>query len=211
MGFINSNESINFYNGTDKKQTTGGNRHVTILSNPITLLPKLGAMLLTAFCVWPTAVLADDAFRIGLRGGVAAENVNSEEFSRNELFLIKDLPWRWQWPNWRLQTQLNAAIGTLKGGERTAFIASLGQGVALRYRDWPLVVDIGTGPTFISRDTFDNADLGGQFHFTSYLGLTLPVTQDWHIAYRFQHVSNASLERVNPGLDTHTIEFSLTF
>ena len=154
---------------------------------------------------------AQDNIRIGVRGTVDSESVDGEDFDKYELFVDFPLPWQWQWgEGWTLATRLYTAAGSIEADSKSAFIGSLVPTLRLRRQSWPISLDIGSGPTFIGRDRFGDADLGGQFHFTSHFGITAWIA-DWSFGYRIQHVSNASIESVNPGLDTHMFELAYSF
>lgn len=64
-------------------------------------------------------------------------------------------------------------------------------------------VELGTGPGWIERRRFGGEDLGGPLQFTSHAGIGIrPVfLPRLGISLRIQHISNARLYRINPGVD----------
>lgn len=148
--------------------------------------------------------MAEEARIIGLRGGVSAKDVDHEDFQQYQIYGVYPLPWRWEWAQgWNLSTRLNAAAGILEGGDETGFIGSVGPGLVLGKTDLPISLEIGSSPTLLSQSRFGDADLGGTFHFTSHLGVHVQLGATLDVGYRYQHMSNASLQNPNPGLNMH--------
>ncbi len=155
---------------------------------------------------------ADDNRIIGLRGGVSEKDVDDEDFQQYEIYINYALPWRWQSAaGWFLSTYLNGTAGALRGAGETGFIGSLGPSVAVGKAGIPVVLAIGVSPTVLSKSEFDDAELGGKFHFTSHLGVFFQLGQRWDLGYRFQHMSNASIKSTNPGLNMHMFQLGYRF
>ncbi len=155
---------------------------------------------------------ADNTWTVGFRGGVSEGDVDDEDFQQYELYINYALPWRWQSTGgWFLNTHLNGTAGALRGAGETGFIGSLGPGIAVGKAGIPVVLAIGVSPTLLSKDHFDDAELGGKFHFTSHLGVFFQLGQRWELGYRFQHMSNAGLKKTNPGLDMHMFQLGYRF
>jgi hypothetical protein len=155
---------------------------------------------------------ADNTWTVGFRGGVSEGDVDDEDFQQYELYINYVLPWRWQSTGgWFLNTHLNGTAGALRGAGETGFIGSLGPGIAVGKAGIPVVLAIGVSPTVLSKDHFDDAELGGKFHFTSHLGVFFQLGQRWELGYRFQHMSNAGLKKTNPGLDMHMFQLGYRF
>jgi hypothetical protein len=144
----------------------------------------------------------------GIRAG-ATINDNVEDFIQVDVFGIYRLPWQWNWDSdWTLGTRLNASVGILTGGDDTGAVVTLGPGLELAAPGGRLRFTFGVSPTYISEDKYGKEDLGGNFHFTSYLGVNYQITDYWTLGYRFHHMSNADIEVPNPGLDIHSISLS---
>lgn len=94
---------------------------------------------------------------------------------------------------------------------------SIGVRASLRYAaddTGRTFLELGTGPMWIEnpqlRETFD---LGGNVHFNSHVGIgrVLGAGHRHELAASVHHVSNADLERINPGIDFFLVEYSLRF
>ena len=74
-------------------------------------------------------------------------------------------------------------------------------------------MDFGVHPTWLTRTEFRERPLGGNFHFTSYLGLGayLGRQRKTSVLIRYQHTSNAGIDSPNPGLDMMGLTFSYHF
>lgn len=147
----------------------------------------------------------------GFRVGVSAMD-SKADFKQYEILLISGPLWSWRWSSgWGLDTRLNATVGALRGGGETGLIGSLGPGIVLSRAGGRLSLDTGVSPTLLSRDEFGRADLGGQLHFISHIGLTLRLGRGLGVGYRFQHMSNAGIDKPNPGLDLHAFALNYHF
>lgn len=157
------------------------------------------------------AANADERVVISARGSVTSDDIKGVDFDRYEVGLMYPLPWRWQWPAWSLSTHVIGSAGALDGGSETAFIGSVGLSVMVSWENVPLSVDVGTSPTYVSEDIYDEADIGGKYHFTSHIAIRGWIAERFGIGYRFQHTSNASSQSPNPGVDSHMLELSYRF
>ncbi len=74
-------------------------------------------------------------------------------------------------------------------------------------------VDVGMHPTYVAKSTYGGRTLGGNFHFTSYLGLGgyLGRQKKTSVLIRYQHTSNAGMNTPNPGLDMMGLTISYHF
>ncbi|MFO1370957.1 MAG: acyloxyacyl hydrolase [Candidatus Competibacteraceae bacterium] len=155
---------------------------------------------------------ADEMMGVGVRGGFSNDAVHYEDFRQYELFINYPLPWSWRWSGgWKLDTRLEGTIGVLNGAGETGFIGSLGPTLVLGAEGSRIFADLGISPTVLSRSSFGRADFGGDFQFTSHIGLYFQISQELELGYRFQHMSNAHLETPNPGLNMHMLELSYRF
>lgn len=117
-------------------------------------------------------------------------------------------------PSWRLHSRyLEFAAGTLTGGSDTRPMLSIGP-----VWQFPTVSErfnfrFGIAPTLIAGSNFGDKDLGGNFHFTSFVAIALTFGEKGagSFALRLQHTSNAGLESTNPGLDMAGISFGYRF
>ena len=146
----------------------------------------------------------------GLRAGVDAESGIS--LQSYELFTTLDSPWSWE-PTETITIDLKfeSALGALTGEGETAAYFRIGPLVEISFGDFPVMIVASSAPTVYSEDTFDQYDIGGNFQFTSSLGLAWEISDTMTISYRFQHTSNANIDEPNPGLDMHTLGVGFTF
>lgn len=56
-------------------------------------------------------------------------------------------------------------------------------------------------------------DMGSDYHFASHIGLGLRFGEKgrFELGYRFEHYSNAGIERPNPGIDFHLVRLQYHF
>lgn len=79
-------------------------------------------------------------------------------------------------------------------------------------RWWPgrtYFLELGVGPSMLSRASFAGKELSTRFQFTSHIGGGFVVNDVHRFGLRYTHVSNASIKTPNPGLDL--IEASYTY
>ncbi|TFL15443.1 acyloxyacyl hydrolase [Pusillimonas caeni] len=79
-------------------------------------------------------------------------------------------------------------------------------------RWWPqdtYYLELGVGPSLLSRAHFAGKELSTRFQFTSHIGGGFVINDVHRFGVRYTHVSNASIKRPNPGLDL--IEASYTY
>ena len=152
-----------------------------------------------------------DFLSVGLRGGPSF-NAPSRRFDQVEAFADYDLPWQWKfYSDWRLQPRLDVSGGWLNGDDTTAFVSSAGPILELRHAKFPLAIEAGFSPTFISRARYGDTNLGNRLQFTSHIGLEWYLTEHISAGIRFQHMSNGGLGHPNPGLNSEMLALSYHF
>jgi hypothetical protein len=170
------------------------------------------AALLTSLMLLSISAQASEALftELGLRTGIDSEQ--SVDLASYEVFGLIETPYEWA-----LTEQLHAdlyievGLGALTGDGETAAYGHIGPLLSLSYAKCPLRLTLSSGPTLLSEDTFGSKDIGGHFHFTSGIGLTWDVNEQWRIGYQLQHTSNSGIDSPNPGLDMHTLSFGFAF
>ncbi len=55
----------------------------------------------------------------------------------------------------------------------------------------------------------DGTELGGNFQFRSLFGIGFMPATNWAVSFAFDHVSNSSIDRVNPGTEVLAIRIML--
>lgn len=153
------------------------------------------------FAWWPK--------EISLRGGFSATRTH-QNFQTYLLGTGWDFPLAEEKTGpWRIEARLDASLGTLHNPDDTAALLAFGPAMHIRHRDFPLRLDVSCCPTLLSDHHFGPVDFGVGLQFTSSIGLTWQISPQWEVGYRFQHMSNASLSKNNPGLELH--QFSVGF
>ena len=148
----------------------------------------------------------------GIRGGYSFGGSHTPEFVQAEGFIDWNLPWKTESESgWFLQTKLNLSAGCMRAYGIDAFEGTLGPAVALGHRHFPLSLEGGVGPAYISHYRFGGANFGENFQFSSFLGVNFDLTPQWRVGYRYQHMSNAGLAPSNPGLNLNMFALSYIF
>ena len=149
----------------------------------------------------------------GVRAAFSATRLD-ENFYQAEAYARVSLPGRLDFGrDWSLRTAVDASAGMLGRlwKEDKGFIATLGPVLVLSCKRLPVDFVMGSSPTLLSRHTYDGVDFGIPFQFTTHLGFNTHLNDRCSLAYRLQHMSNASLSSRNPGLDLHSIALSFKF
>ncbi|MBP6019954.1 MAG: acyloxyacyl hydrolase [Burkholderiaceae bacterium] len=123
--------------------------------------------------------------------------------------------WGHQFQNGWGRVDLSVELGVSYWEAKRGRSESMGQVSAIpMLRWWPtdgFYVELGSGPTVMSRSEFAGRDLGTRFQFGSHLGTGLLIKKVHRIGIRYSHYSNANLKKPNPGLDllglTYTYQF----
>jgi hypothetical protein len=103
-----------------------------------------------------------------------------------------------------------AALGTFY--RRDQYRVFLSGGPTWRLGPWRRFhLDLGIHPTFLGGSRFHGADLGGNFHFTTFVSAGLTIGRRHEVSARVQHTSNAGLNDDNPGADVAGIDYSFRF
>jgi len=168
------------------------------------LKPRLIAPL-SIFVFFTTASVVRGADQEWIEAGTRigfSKTVHGEDFNQLEIVAAYRLPGSWILDSgWVLDSRLNASVGALHGGGDTAAIVTIGPGLAWVSPSQQFTVEAGISPTLVSRHEFGDADFGGIFQFTSFVGLSSRIGNQITASLRIQHMSNASIYDPNPGLD----------
>ncbi len=168
-------------------------------------------LVLSLLVAAPSSAEQTDRLTFGLRAAVASHD-KKENFNQYEAFANLELPWDWHLGGgWNVVPELELTAGVLKGGGESGFVTSLGPSLTLRGLEDRLELDIGSSPTFLGRRRFGEQHFGEYIQFTSHASINFEVIRNLYVGYRFQHMSNASISDINPGLDLHMFGLSYRF
>jgi len=81
-------------------------------------------------------------------------------------------------------------------------------------RWWPrdaFYLELGVGPSMLSRSEFGGRELSTRFQFTSHFGTGIVINKAHRLGLRYTHVSNASIKKPNPGLDLVEVAYTYQF
>jgi len=147
----------------------------------------------------------------GLRSGLYASR-GYVDFHQTELYINWSLPMDYAINDeYTIKNKLEFTIGRLAATGEEAFITSFGGKFLLEKKDFPVTFAFASVPTFISRYKFPRRNLGTKLQFITSFGLEFKITKSFEVSYRFQHMSNASLSRNNPGLNLSMFSFGYRF
>ena len=168
-------------------------------------------LLLSFFWPQPANANETDWIAVGLRAGLSTTD-GSEDFEQYELFATYGLPWSWELtPGWFLSTKINLSAGALRGGGDTGFIGSAGPSITLSMVQDRIFLDGGISAALLSEHKFGQENFGGPIQFISHVGISIKLSDNLGVGYRFQHMSNASIYNRNPGLELHMFELRYFF
>ena len=175
--------------------------------------PAIGTLFATVLCIIASAAQGADQewIEAGARLGFS-KDVRGENFNQLEMAAAYRLPRRWVLDSgWIIESRLNASAGVLNGGGDTAAIVSTGPGLAWINPGQEFTIEAGISPTLMTRHEFGDADFGGVFQFTSFVGLNSRIGKQTTASLRVQHMSNASIYDSNPGLDQAMLGINYRF
>jgi hypothetical protein len=149
---------------------------------------------------------------VGLQGGFSSKDVDEQDFQQYGLAVTGPLPWTWEITStWSISSELIGSAGALTSEGKTGFIGSLGPRFLLSKEDLPVQLDLGISPTLLGKRKFEDANFGSHLQFTSHIGILFLFGDHWYAGYRFQHMSNASISSINPGLNIHLFQLNRRF
>ena len=110
-------------------------------------------------------------------------------------------------------SKLDFTAGLLERGGDSSLFVSFGPTYRFnmkRSEPGRWFMEIGSHPTYVGESQFGGKPLGGEFFFTSFLGLGayLDRQRKTCLLLRYQHTSNAGLSNSNPGVDMLGLTFS---
>ncbi|TCI02213.1 acyloxyacyl hydrolase [Corallincola luteus] len=121
-------------------------------------------------------------------------------------------PWDWQVSdNIRMDTEVQSTLGRYKVDEDYFGYLMFGVDLRFQYADFPVVVKLGTAPTYLFDDESEEFDAGGPLHMTTHLTVLANPVKWLDIGVTYQHTSNAGTNKENPGIDVLSLDVSYRF
>lgn len=153
-----------------------------------------------------------------------------EHFNQYDIAVVIDLPWGWHLPyfycgasgdegcpsslesGWEIRWIANASTGVMTGGGSTAFMTTVGPGLALRKPSWRVGLDVGIGGALLTEHNFGVQDTGGPFQFIGHAGITFDIGWNLIFGARFHHMSDANLYgKGKRGVDLYMLSLGYNF
>lgn len=105
--------------------------------------------------------------------------------------------------------RMELVVGTIATSQESRLFVSLGPVWQLPIANRSMFFELGISPTYIGGSSFNQRDMGGNFHFTSFaaVGARLGKRDALSLSLRVQHTSNGGLRSTNPGMDMIGITF----
>ena len=107
--------------------------------------------------------------------------------------------------------RMGLVVGTISTSQESRLFVSFGPVWRLPIASRSLFVELGISPTLISGSSFNDRDMGGNFHFTSSaaVGANFGKRDAFSLSLRIQHTSNGGLSSINPGMNMIGINFAI--
>ncbi len=182
----------------------------------IKVISRPGSLFLILFClliILPLdSVFGKDPppFEFGLREGIATPDEGP--FRKDELIGSFILPAGLRSSSvFLLSPKIDATAGVLRRGEEKGFIGSVGPGLAMGWKGWPIFIVLGARAALLGEQEYTDKDFGGRLQFIEDIGLNIRLNRNLEAGYRVQHMSNAFIYDTNPGLNMHIFEFRYSF
>ncbi len=99
--------------------------------------------------------------------------------------------------------RMELVVGTIATSQESRLFVSLGPVWQLPIVNRSMFFELGISPTFIGGSSFNQRDMGGNFHFTSFaaVGARFGKRDALSLSLRVQHSSNGGLNSTNPGMN----------
>ena len=145
---------------------------------------------------------------LGLRLGYQSD------YSKASLVYETPRLWGHQFQNWgRLDLDVELGVSYWRTNEGKS--QSMGQLSAIpMLRWWPnesFYLELGSGPTVLSRSEFAGLEFSTRFQFGSHVGMGLLIDKAHRVGIRYSHYSNADIKKPNPGLDVVELAYTYRF
>ncbi|MDA8170018.1 MAG: acyloxyacyl hydrolase [Nitrospiraceae bacterium] len=156
------------------------------------------AMAFAVFCSGTAMAAGKTDFELGVAGGASLNGIKTTQF------MVLGAWSRTLYPDLLLRAEPTFEV--LSSDENTLYVggASLVLRALAPYKTVTPFVDMGAGLNATSSSHFDNRRLGGDFLFDLVLGGGV-IVKDFSISYRYRHLSNAGIFKLNEGADSFYI------
>ena len=118
----------------------------------------------------------------------------------------------------RLQAEANMGYWDARSGTNRQNLTEFGVTPLFRIEkrggSWVPFIEAGVGPRLLSHTrTSDEHNFSTAFQFSDMIGVGVAFgsKQQFQMGYRFEHLSNASIKRPNPGTDLNELYLRYTF
>lgn len=159
-----------------------------------------------------TRVAAQDSVSeqgLGLRLGY------NSDYRKATLAYETPMLWAYRFKNGWGRVGLTLEFGVSYWEAKRYRSKSMGQiGAIPMLRWWPterFYLELGSGPTMLSRSEFAGHDLSTRLQFGSHVGTGLLINKVHRLGIRYSHYSNASIKKPNPGLDLLELSYTYQF
>lgn len=149
--------------------------------------------------------------QVGIQG--TTDDENGISIKGAEVYGIIGTSWDWDLSEaMHIDLKFKTSIGAWDSDDETTALIHFAPQLRLHFKDFPVYLSGSVGPTLISEDEpEDGHDMGGVFQFTSSIGVHWEISEQFEIAYSYQHTSNASICSNNDGLNMHAFSAAYTF
>ncbi|MEE4376660.1 MAG: acyloxyacyl hydrolase [Candidatus Competibacteraceae bacterium] len=166
-------------------------------------------LLIAALFVVLNPVYAERTQSFGLHAGVSLNE--NKEFYSAVFFTSHPLFEPMQTVIGKVYPRINTGLGLLWNDEKTGVVGSLGPSVIFFGMQERLRLGLGIDVALLSRTQFEETDFGSALEFISYVNIAWGIVEGLTAGYRFQHMSNAGLSSINPGLNLHVLSLEYSY
>lgn len=150
------------------------------------------------------------------QGGVSLRAGMGDHFTRFELAWESPSFWNYQFSGNRGKLELFAELGAAYWkADGARYPSDAWQFSAIPMLRWTVrqryYLQAGVGPTVFNRTRFAGERIGSAFQFGSHLELGAFISSSSRLGLRVSHVSNAGIERPNPGLEVFQLIYTYQY
>lgn len=119
--------------------------------------------------------------------------------------------------SWDFSREISASLhfetglGLLSHRSDESFVARAGSVLDVSFGDSPIHFVVSANLAYLSDHRLGSLDLGSDFQFLSAAGFDWRISDRWILGYRWEHISNAGITSLNPGLNLNTLSIGFRF